>query len=678
MSSEGRKLPGSLPPLGWFLGLPWLQSIGVIGSLALAANAASLLNRWEAAVEILPAHALPLGRILLLALAGFFAFLIYRKLMPHLQMLSDGKTGSQGLRPGVEKALAAADDGRVQDAYTLLEAEVRQHTGDPQLAARFWDAALACGRAEEAARHMMRSVTALLNARRDTEAAALWVDVTRVIPNPSMDARALVKLAPLLAEEEPELAAAALRQAVAEDSQGFSLGLALRVVELTQDSDPDVAARAARRAMKFEALDDEKRDRLVFLLKDLEAEKNRREAESKRAKAEAMTGVDPTNMCGDDSQWDKRSDSIDIDLEETAIATPPVVEKATPRDGLSMDLADELDPMDMDLPAPFDASARLAEAPALDASGSSLLLDVEDESTDLFEPGLDLSEANYDSESGSTLALGPLTPLGSQAVDSSSSSTSAVAMDKDPITGKSLLVGRPSLKAVSSAFGGPDPEPVPEPSSALDSGPEPPIAEVSAPALEPEVQLSLDSEPELTLDTEPESSTTEVSEPVRETEHEPTGSVSAVPAAPLENNYRFQEIQVMEVTPVELGAEALSIRLKNGRTARLAFAEVQAVAVAAVEGLSSKPVAVLDLATNWNDAGADRLRVVRLRSDAYDPRKFAADTPSVSEALRILVRDFLGKSGAALLPQGMEAREINFQKFADLKEYQREVLKVDC
>ncbi len=666
MSSQGNELRGSgrgsIPPVGWFLGLPWMQSIGVVGSLVLAAKATSLMALWEGAAD-LPDFALPLWRVLLLGFAGCFGFLAYRRFVPHLEKLSQGKVGSQGLRPGVEKALAACDDGRVQDAYALLEVEMRRHSGDAELAARFWDTALACGRGKDAAPYMVRTVSSLLNARRDEEAAAIWVDVCSVVPDPPADARALVKLAPLLAkdEDQADLAAAALRRAVAEDTQGFSLGLALRVVELSQDTDPEVAAIAARRAMKVEALDDDKRDRLVFLLKDLEAEKGRREVEKKEAGKKAQSEIDPTGIGSDDSQWEHRADSIDIDLEEPAMAAPPVVEKAKPHEGLSMDLAEDgPDDLDADLPAVFDMSSRPLEVPDLDPGEPDSTLGG---AANPLEPGLDLSEADLGTGGeGVGLASGPMASFATEPSNQMASSTSTFAVGKDPITGKSLVSERPSLKGAGSAFGGP--EQAPEPALEIESAPE--IAEAPAPEALPQPEIAASPAPEV----EPEPEVVEV--PAAKPQEAPR-----VADSPPCSGARFREVQVMEVVPVEIGEEALSIRLKNGRTARLAFAEVQAVAVAAVLGLSEKPVAVLDLATNWKDEGGGKLRVVRLRSDAYDPRKFASECKSVSEALRLLVREILGKSGCELLPVGMEADAISFQKFSDLKAYEREVLEVE-
>jgi hypothetical protein len=146
-----------------------------------------------------------------------------------------------------------------------------------------------------------------------------------------------------------------------------------------------------------------------------------------------------------------------------------------------------------------------------------------------------------------------------------------------------------------------------------------------------------------------------------------------------ESEHRFNEIKTMEATPLKLGEDGISMRLGDGREVMLAYPQVKAVAVAAVLELADKPVAIVDLVMNWGDETSELLRVVRFRSDSFDPRKLSSEeTKSVSQALRHIVRFIMGQSGAELLPAGMEASDISFQKYRDVKSYQREVLSLNC
>jgi hypothetical protein len=146
-----------------------------------------------------------------------------------------------------------------------------------------------------------------------------------------------------------------------------------------------------------------------------------------------------------------------------------------------------------------------------------------------------------------------------------------------------------------------------------------------------------------------------------------------------ESEHRFNEIKTMEATPLRLGEDGISMRLGDGRQVMLSYPQVKAVAVAAVLELADKPVASVDLVMNWGDETSDLLRVVRFRSDSFDPRTLSSeDTRSVSQALRNMVRFVMGKSGAKLLPSDMEASDIEFRKFRDVKSYQREIFSLNC
>lgn len=69
------------------------------------------------------------------------------------------------------------------------------------------------------------------------------------------------------------------------------------------------------------------------------------------------------------------------------------------------------------------------------------------------------------------------------------------------------------------------------------------------------------------------------------------------------------------------------------------------------------------------------LRLVRLRSDRFDPRRLAAGATPI-EAFRTFLNLLATRANAALLPDPESFRGGAFAKFADLESWQREVLKV--
>jgi hypothetical protein len=102
--------------------------------------------------------------------------------------------------------------------------------------------------------------------------------------------------------------------------------------------------------------------------------------------------------------------------------------------------------------------------------------------------------------------------------------------------------------------------------------------------------------------------------------------------------------------------------------------EMDAVAVAAVEGLGEKPVLVVDLVAGWRQPPEEALRIVRLRGDRFDPRKLVEGCASPVDAVRELVDRLLCESGAEPLPDLRAARGRPFAGFRDLTSFEEDVL----
>jgi predicted RNA-binding protein YlqC (UPF0109 family) len=108
----------------------------------------------------------------------------------------------------------------------------------------------------------------------------------------------------------------------------------------------------------------------------------------------------------------------------------------------------------------------------------------------------------------------------------------------------------------------------------------------------------------------------------------------------------------------------------------VAFERVEAVAVAGVKGLSAsgKAVLVIDLVMNWTRG--DDLQVVRLRSDAFDPRKLLGTQGSPLQAIRAFAARVRERSRAESLPASAPD-DAPFRIFADVASYQSEVLRAE-
>ncbi|MBW2294729.1 MAG: rhomboid family intramembrane serine protease [Deltaproteobacteria bacterium] len=155
-----------------------------------------------------------------------------------------------------------------------------------------------------------------------------------------------------------------------------------------------------------------------------------------------------------------------------------------------------------------------------------------------------------------------------------------------------------------------------------------------------------------------------------ETKEAPQIDLAALP--------RFEGIQAIAAIPTRLMDEVLYFRLDSGRKAKVAYAEIQALAVAAVRDVSSKPVVVVDLLLNWTELGAAPLRSIRLRSDQFDPARLVESSGSPTDNLRAFLQELLERSEALPLPDANAVKGRPFRVFKFLRGYQRRVLKIDC
>jgi hypothetical protein len=151
-----------------------------------------------------------------------------------------------------------------------------------------------------------------------------------------------------------------------------------------------------------------------------------------------------------------------------------------------------------------------------------------------------------------------------------------------------------------------------------------------------------------------------------------------VPGPDLSSLPRFEGIQPVAAVPTRLTDEVLYFQLEDGRKARVAYTQIQALAVAALRDVSHRPVVVIDLLLNWTEMSSTPLRSIRLRSDQFDPANLVSPSGSSTENLRVFLAELQDRSRALPLPDADAVRGRPFRAFKFLRTYQRKVLKVDC
>lgn len=137
-----------------------------------------------------------------------------------------------------------------------------------------------------------------------------------------------------------------------------------------------------------------------------------------------------------------------------------------------------------------------------------------------------------------------------------------------------------------------------------------------------------------------------------------------------------RELELVTGVPLKIDDTGLLIAVGESRK-RVCFELIDAVAVAAVEGLSDKPVILIDLIFNWGSTGEEPLRVLRLRTDAFDPRPLVMGERDPLAAVRELSVLLMNETHGIPLPDESSIRGEPFAAFKSVGDYARAVLLVD-
>jgi hypothetical protein len=151
------------------------------------------------------------------------------------------------------------------------------------------------------------------------------------------------------------------------------------------------------------------------------------------------------------------------------------------------------------------------------------------------------------------------------------------------------------------------------------------------------------------------------------------GPMSPVSPTPPPTPTPYRKIKVREGVPAAIESDAIVVEIDGGSKTRVPFARIEAVAAAAVSGLREKPVVVIDLVVNWS-AAFDPIKVIRLRSDRFDPGQLVPGHVSQVDALRKMLSDVVQASNASALPSANGAVGSPFDVFASIDDYHRTVL----
>ncbi len=135
----------------------------------------------------------------------------------------------------------------------------------------------------------------------------------------------------------------------------------------------------------------------------------------------------------------------------------------------------------------------------------------------------------------------------------------------------------------------------------------------------------------------------------------------------------LRSLKALEAVPIAMSEEWIEIDASPRGKSKLPFSRIQTIAMAAVEGLASRPVLVVDCVLSETNREKDTMKSIRFRSDRFDPLSFQPQASSPLAALTEWVSGLQEGSNANCLP----SRDIlsgEFARFASVEDYEREVL----
>jgi hypothetical protein len=154
----------------------------------------------------------------------------------------------------------------------------------------------------------------------------------------------------------------------------------------------------------------------------------------------------------------------------------------------------------------------------------------------------------------------------------------------------------------------------------------------------------------------------------------PSGDATRVMDAPVAQAPPLRPLKALDAIPVQMEDEALEVDVDGRGKSRLPYARIEAIAVAAVDGLGPRPVLVIDFLLNWSDDVGSPLKSIRIRSDRFDPLAFAPGAANPLDALTTWISGLEQRSNARCLP----SRNVltgGFVRCAALDAYERQVLR---
>lgn len=551
--------------------------------------------------------------------------------------------------PALALAARAIAEGQLEAAWSALSNAAAENPEDDELVLAWWELACEEGRAGEVVDLILPRIAEELRRGDGETAIEYWFEIVHHAPEVEVEARITARLAEALIERGDSAGAReALRRAV-EDTQGLTTALAQRVVRSARELDPKIAQAAAAIALKDPQLDPASREALEELLEtgdpgaeltpshedevtdsvdpappilDLNDRIQSDEEDPEESPGEfAMSASEEEDSTIGEEEPDPQEieDATFSELglaEDEELAPPDEADEASPGFG-TIDLS-EIDPAALSIASPEDEIELAAPEPV--EGEMSEPGDGEDDSGDSFQD--DSEDLEF---------LDPLELLSEDEFESVAVETEIV--DPDALSASNLA------EVAEEADAGGD---------VLAAG-----------------EIVLDEDEDETLaPSDEEDRIIELTEELLVVEDEP-------PAESV-----FRSAKVIEAVPVGIGEDVLEVEIDGRGVGRIPYPRIEALAVAAISGLSARPVLVMDLVLNWKADPGEPFKLIRIKGNLFDPLTLAPEAESPLHALKEIIAAIADRSGAECLPDSAAVAGNPFRRFQDLAEYEQAILGV--
>ncbi len=533
------------------------------------------------------------------------------------------RSAGRGPNPVIARAARLRTDGDPYQALDLIQAAWREDPSDDEVAESYFSIAVEVGQPQIAAEAILPSLRRVLRAGDMQSALEYWLPIASAGTDIRLEATAAVRLGEALLDAgHPEQALFSLRSAL---EVGVSPALAVRTVNIARDLDEGLTRQAATIALTDLTLDP----------------KLRAELEQIAAAPPDPTLVDASSSEAAGGEPGASSSPLDrrIHAEHHAVESTAF-------------------PIDADSDASRQGEAAAVHADPNEAQLAQQSLDPHALSAESFSSGDPTAAGGDDRAHADTLSHWSDPP----SLDDLENELSSPFVDADD------LIEPEELDALAETRTLAESEDLVDPAEAETDSDMTPLLEASDELTSP---LAAPAD-EMTVVAPGGEGALDEPEPAPVAHASAEDFAIGVEPAPADGPPR-RALKALEAVPLEVRDEQVEIDVEGHGKSKLPLSRIQAIGMAAVAGLAARPVLVVDLALNWLDGRSEPLKVIRFRSDRFDPRAFEPGEVDPLQALTAWVRRLQAGGDATCLPS-RELLEGRFARFDSVEAYEREVL----